>query len=63
MRLKFILNAPVQLESGGTCIAFVLRDSLLQKRGFPKFADWVKVQWSFVVKSWALAEDAELWSG
>ncbi len=28
--------------------------------GFPKAADWLTVQWSFVVKSWALAEDAEL---
>ncbi len=36
------------------------------ERGFPKVADWLKVQWSLVVKSWeangwALAEDAELW--
>ncbi len=58
IRLKFILNAPAQLESGGylNCVAFVLRDSLLssslQERGFPEVADWLTVQWSFIVKSW-----------
>ncbi len=24
----------------------------LQERGFPEVADWLTVQWSFVVKSW-----------
>ncbi len=41
----------------------MLRDSLLLslcRKGFPKVADWLQVQWSFIVKSWALAEDAEL---
>ncbi len=28
---------------------------IVAERGFPKVADWLKVQWSFVVKSWALA--------
>ncbi len=45
----------------------MLRDSLFvvvfAERGFPKVADWLKVQWSFVVKSWALAEVAESWAG
>ncbi len=35
----------------------------LQERGFPEVADWLTVQWSLVVKSWALAEDVELGSG
>ncbi len=30
---------------------------VLAERGFPEVADWRTVQWSFVVKSWALAED------
>ncbi len=62
MRLKFILNAPAQLESGVVlaCFAFVLRQGfpfvvVFSERGFIKVADWLTVQWSFVVKSWVLA--------
>ncbi len=33
------------------------------ERGFPEVADWLTVQWSLVVKYWALAGDVELWSG
>ncbi len=41
----------------------MLRDFIVvfAESGFPKVADWLEVQWSLVVKSWALAEDAELW--
>ncbi len=68
--LNFILNALVQLESRGTCVACV-GDSLCWHcciKGFPKFVDWLEVQLSFEVTSWeanvwALAEDAELWAG
>ncbi len=54
MRRKFILNAPAHQKSGVcTCVAFVLRDSLLssslQKGGFPRL---MIDQWTFVVKSW-----------
>ncbi len=46
MRQTFILNAPVQLESGGTSVP-CLGGSLvvlLTERAFAKVADWLKVQ-------------------
>ncbi len=59
MRLKLILNAPAQLESGGylhcLCVKGFPFVVVFAERGFPKVADWLKVQWSFVVKSCALA--------
>ncbi len=67
MRLNFILNAPAQLESGGYLCCLCVKGFpfviVFAERGFPKVADWLTVQWSFVVKSWALAEDVELWFG
>ncbi len=61
MRLKFVLNAPAQQKPGSylrcLCVKgfpFVL---VVAERGFPEVADWLTVQWSFVVKSWVLAED------
>ncbi len=65
MRLKFILNAPVQLESGGTCVACLGGSPCchLCRKGFSQVADWLEVQWLFIVKFWALAEVAELWAG
>ncbi len=59
MRLKCILNAPAQLESGDYSRSLVLRDSLLCslcRERFLEVADWLTVQWSLVVKSWALTE-------
>ncbi len=37
----------------------MLRDSFLCslcRKGFPEVADWLTVQWSLVVNSWALTE-------
>ncbi len=60
MRLKFILNAPAQLESGGYLVCLCVKGfpfvSSFAERGFPEVADWLTVQWLLVVKSWALAE-------
>ncbi len=56
--LNVILNAPVQLESGGTCIAS-LGGSLCCRhcsKGFPKVVKWLEAQMSFLVTYWVLAE-------
>ncbi len=61
MRLHFILNAPAQFESGGyfrcLCVKGFPFVMVFAERGFPEVAVWLTVQWSFVVKSWALADE------
>ncbi len=59
MRLKFILNAPAQLGSGGYLLCLCVKGFpvVFAERGFPEVADWLTVQWSFLVKSWALADE------
>ncbi len=56
MRLTFILNAPAQQESGGylhcLCVKGFPFVIIVAGKGFPEVADWLTVQWSFVVKSW-----------
>ncbi len=63
MRLKFVLNCTNSVKTGVVllAVAFVLRDSLLfvvvAEKGFSQVAGWLTVQWSFVVTSWALADE------
>ncbi len=43
-------------------VAFVLRQGfpsalVMAGKGFSQVAGWLTVQWSFVVKSWALADE------
>ncbi len=44
MRLKFILNGPVQQEYGGTCIACLGGSLVVVLAESFFFADWLEVQ-------------------
>ncbi len=76
MRLKFILNAPAQQLWSCTCLCCLCGKAGIPfchcffRKGVSQGCWLLTVQWSFVVKSWALADEwsqspllVEVWSG
>ncbi len=63
MRLKFVLNAPIQLKvwscftCGCLCVKGFPSVIVIAGKGVSQVAGWLTVQWSFVVTSWALADE------